>query len=88
MGDVGDSPDPCPWMDRSHTDCYRKRIRKEKDPIDLQRKKLLKLRLPEEEIKKIEKEIDNKIEKSVDLAQKAPFAEISEAYKDVFYEKN
>lgn len=57
---------------------------KEKDPIDLQRKKLLVLGMAEDNIKKIEKEIDDKIGISVDLADKAPFAEISEVYKDVF----
>src|SRR3989344_4936962 len=57
---------------------------KEKDPIDLQRKKLLVLGMAEDNIKKIEKEIDDKIGMSVDLADKAPFAEISEVYKDVF----
>jgi len=55
-----------------------------KDPIDLQRKKLLRLGIKEEEIIKLEKEIDNKIENSLKLAKKAPFAEVSELYNGVF----
>jgi len=55
-----------------------------KDPIDLQRKKLLRLGIKEEEIIKLEKEIDNKIENSLKLAKEAPFAEVSELYNGVF----
>jgi TPP-dependent pyruvate/acetoin dehydrogenase alpha subunit len=55
-----------------------------KDPINLQRKKLLQQGIREEEIIKLEKEIDNKIEKSVRLAKEAPFAEVSELYNEVF----
>lgn len=54
-----------------------------KDPINLQRKKLLRQGIREEEIIKLEKEIDNKIEKSVRLAKEAPFAEVSELYNEV-----
>lgn len=60
----------------------------EKDPIDLQRKKLLNLGVREEEIKELEEAIDNQIKNSINLAKGAPFAEVSETYKDVFYEKN
>lgn len=55
-----------------------------KDPIKLQRKKLLQLGIKEEEIGKLEKEIDNKIENSLRLAKEAPFAEVSELYNGVF----
>jgi len=58
-----------------------------KDPIGLQRKKLLKSGIKEKTIMKIEKEIDLKIVKSIKLAKKATFARSSEIYKDVFCEK-
>ncbi len=58
-----------------------------RDPIILQRKKLLNSGIEEKIILAIEKQIDTKIEKSVKLAQKAPLADIREVYKDVFYEK-
>lgn len=57
-----------------------------KDPIDLQRKKLLKIGIKEEELKKLEKEIDNQLENSIALAKKAPLADVVEIYKNVFYE--
>ena len=60
---------------------------RKKDPIDLQRKKLLKLGIKEGEIKKVETAIDNQIKKSIELAKRAPFTKASETYKDVFYEK-
>ncbi len=58
-----------------------------KDPIALQRKKLLKSGVKEKRIIKIEKAIDNQIKNSILLAKKAPLAPISETYQDVFYEK-
>jgi len=55
-----------------------------KDPINLQRKKLLNHGIKEGEITRIEREIDNQIENSIRLAKEAPFADISELYKGVF----
>jgi len=55
-----------------------------KDPVNLQRKKLLEHGVKEEEIMKVERGIDIQIEKSIKLAKKAPFAEVSELYKDIF----
>lgn len=55
-----------------------------KDPVNLQRKKLLQQGGKEEEIIKIEKEIDNQIENSIRLAKEAAFSEVSEVYKDGF----
>lgn len=55
-----------------------------KDPIDLQRKKLLKSGIKGERIIKIEKEIDGQIKNSIRLAKKAPFVKVSELYKNVF----
>ena len=55
-----------------------------KDPVNLQRKKLLQQDIKEEEIIKFEREIDNQIENSLRLAKEAPFAEVSELYKGVF----
>lgn len=54
-----------------------------KDPINLQRKKLLKLGI-EEEVRKLEKEIDNQINNSIAKAKEAPFAKQYELYKGVF----
>lgn len=58
-----------------------------KDPIKLQRRKLLESGIKEAALIKIEKKIDVQIKDSIKLAKKAPFAEKSEIYKDVFYEK-
>lgn len=59
-----------------------------KDPVGLQRKKLLKFGAKAGIIKKIEEVIDEQVENSIKLAKKAPFAEASEAYEDIFYGKN
>lgn len=53
------------------------------DPVNLQREKLTNLFASEEEIKKIEKQIDEKIEKSLLLAKKADFPSENEIYRDV-----
>ena len=55
-----------------------------KDPIKLQRDKILNHSVREEEVLKIESEIDNQIENSLRLAQEAPFAENGELYRGVF----
>lgn len=55
-----------------------------RDPVSLQRKKLLRLGVSEAEIRKIEKENDSKIENGIRLAKEAPFAEECELYKGVF----
>ncbi len=55
-----------------------------KDPVNSQRKKLLQQGIKEEEIIKLEREIDNQIENSIRLAKEAPFAGVSELYKGVF----
>lgn len=54
------------------------------DPINLQRKKLLKNGFSESEIKKIEAAINKQIENSVRLAKKAPFPDDKEVLRDVF----
>lgn len=61
---------------------YKKWLKK--DPVDLQRKKLLELEITESEIKKFETEIDEQIKKSVELAKKAPFPKDEEVVCDVF----
>ena len=55
-----------------------------KDPINLQRRKLLQQGIKEGEIIKFEREIDNQINKSLRLAKEASFAEVNELYKGVF----
>ena len=56
-----------------------------RDPVKLQREKLLhRYSIKEDEVTRIEKEIDSQIEKSVILAKQAPFAECSELYRGVF----
>lgn len=54
------------------------------DPINLQRKKLLKNGYYEKEIKELETKIEKQIEKSVELAKKAPFPKDSEVLRDVY----
>jgi TPP-dependent pyruvate/acetoin dehydrogenase alpha subunit len=54
------------------------------DPVNLQRKKLLELGYNEAEIQKMERDIDAQVEKSVELAQRAPFPDKSELYKEIY----
>lgn len=54
-----------------------------KDPVSLQREKLLKNGVREEEIIKFERETNNQIENSIRLAKEAPFSEVSELYEGV-----
>ncbi|MFC1943178.1 thiamine pyrophosphate-dependent dehydrogenase E1 component subunit alpha [Chloroflexota bacterium] len=55
-----------------------------KDPVNLQRKKLLQQGIEEGEIINIEREINAQIENSIRMAKEAPFAEVGELYKGVF----
>ncbi|MCM8797204.1 MAG: thiamine pyrophosphate-dependent dehydrogenase E1 component subunit alpha [Candidatus Omnitrophica bacterium] len=55
-----------------------------RDPVSLLRKKLLDCGLGIEEIKKIEEDINSKIDQSILKAKKAPFSEQSELHKDIF----
>lgn len=57
-----------------------------RDPIDLQRKKLLSEGVQETELSSIESEIDKRIEQAIQFAKKSPFAKTEEVYTDVFYE--
>lgn len=54
------------------------------DPVNLQRKKLLESGYNEAEIQKIERDIDAQIEKSIKLAQKAPFSDRNELHKEIY----
>jgi TPP-dependent pyruvate/acetoin dehydrogenase alpha subunit len=54
-----------------------------RDPVNLQREKLLKQGFSEEDITTLEKEIYQTIENSVKLAKTAPFAEAGEIHKGV-----
>jgi pyruvate dehydrogenase E1 component alpha subunit len=54
------------------------------DPIALQRKKLIEKGCQEEEIQKIETDIDNQINNSIKLAKSAPFADECILYENVF----
>jgi len=56
----------------------------QKDPVNSQRAQLLKQGVQEENIIRMEREIDNQIEKSWKLAKGAPFADISELHRNVF----
>jgi pyruvate dehydrogenase E1 component alpha subunit len=59
---------------------------RKKDPVDLQRKKLLKLGISEEEIIRLEQEIKAQIDNSIRLAREAPFADANELRHGVFTE--
>lgn len=54
------------------------------DPVNLQREKLLKLGLNEENVLKAERKIDSQIETSIELAKAAPFPGNSELYEDLY----
>ena len=56
----------------------------QKDPVNLQRAQLLKQGVQEENVIRIEREIDNQIENSWKLAKEAPFADVSELHRNVF----
>jgi TPP-dependent pyruvate/acetoin dehydrogenase alpha subunit len=55
-----------------------------RDPVNRQREKILKSGISEEEITRIEREIDMRVENSLRLAREAPFADPSELYRGVF----
>jgi len=57
-----------------------------KDPVTLQRKRLIKSGVIESEITALESEINTEVEESVARAKQAPFAEAEETYKDVYHE--
>ena len=59
-----------------------------KDCVKIQRQKLLDNGIAENEITKLEKNIDEKIEASIQKAKTAPFPQPQELYRGVFYEKN
>ena len=54
-----------------------------KDPVNIQRKKLIALGFGEDEIHDVEQKIEIKIEESILKAQQAPFCEISELFREV-----
>jgi TPP-dependent pyruvate/acetoin dehydrogenase alpha subunit len=54
----------------------------EKDPVDLQRKKILKM-ISEKELLSLEKKIDTQVDNSIQLAKIAPFPDTSELMRDV-----
>ena len=56
----------------------------QKDPVNLQREKILQYGISEEKLLRIEREIDSQVENSVRLAKEAPFAKPGELYKGVF----
>jgi TPP-dependent pyruvate/acetoin dehydrogenase alpha subunit len=55
----------------------------EKDPINLQRAKLVRLGAGEDELLMLEAKINNQIDNSIKLAKQAPLADVGELYKDV-----
>ena len=57
-----------------------------KDPINLQRKKLLKLGIKEKDILDIEYKINNQVEKSIEKAKKSPLTDKKEVFANIFYE--
>ena len=54
------------------------------DTLDLQRVKLLRAKVSEKELATLEKKIDAQVLASKEKAQKAPFPETAELYRDVF----
>jgi TPP-dependent pyruvate/acetoin dehydrogenase alpha subunit len=57
-----------------------------KDPVNIQREKMTLKYGVEQDVVKIERELDNQIENSLKLAREAPFPKASELYTDVFIE--
>lgn len=54
------------------------------DPVELQREKLLKMGISEKEIRELETKIDEQVDSSVELAEKAPFPDCEEVLIDVY----
>jgi len=55
----------------------------EKDPVNLQRAKLCRLGVGEDELARSEQQITKQIDNSIGLARRAPFSEVGELYRDV-----
>ena len=55
-----------------------------RDPVNIQRKKLLEFGCKKTEIQKIEGDLKAQIERSIKSAQNAPFSDISELHKGVY----
>ena len=66
------------YRDRAEYDRWRAR-----DPLDLQRKKLLKTHT-EDEVRSLEAQIDVQVEDSVKRADAAPYSPPGELYQDVY----
>ena len=64
-------------------EAFEKWLKEKGDPLDVQKKKLL-AGMNETEIMKVERIIDQKIQHSLELAKKAPFAPKDELYRGVF----
>jgi acetoin:2,6-dichlorophenolindophenol oxidoreductase subunit alpha len=60
---------------------------RQRDPVSLQRRKLIELSIAEDELAGIEKNIDMKVRQSLELAKKADYPDKREAYKGVYYGK-
>lgn len=69
------------YRDKKVYDSWRKR-----DPLDLQRNKLLTLGIDETELVEAESAINTQIEKSIQFAKDSPFADTQETYTDIFCE--
>ena len=65
-------------------DEFENYIKKHKDPIELQRTRLLNMSLDHQIIENIERKIDEKVYQSVLNAKNAQLSNCKEAYKDVF----
>ncbi len=66
------------YRDRGEYEKWRQR-----DPVEIQRKKLLQW-FKEEEIHQVEREIETRIERSIEKADAAPFSAPQELYADVY----
>ncbi len=67
-------------------DVYEKWL--EKDPISLQRQKLLRLGLFSGDLFAMEKTIDREVKRARELAKDTSFCEIDEVLRDIFYENS
>jgi pyruvate dehydrogenase E1 component alpha subunit len=59
-----------------------------KDPIKVQREKLIKKGITEEEVAKMEEDIDKGVELSIKKAKSGKLSNISVFLEEVFYERN
>ena len=76
--------DPAKYRTKEEVEAY-----KNQDPIEQVRATILKKKIAtEEELKEIDTKVKGQVKEAVDFAERSPFPDASEAYKDVYVDDN